>query len=436
MKLNKYKYYAGRLSASSLGFIHGNLKGAALADKIFTSKYSMAPTPHKRGRSTTPRASSTIRGSSTNSRASKQSRIASRSRSRTRSRSSVSFGGPGITESTSVRSAVGKRTGGKKLKPKGRKYVKVSKDFKAKVMKATEAGKVAGQFHSTDIGVLTAALSGQQTTSHQLMPNSSGLNGLFNAKRVLHCVSRMWNGKAVTSTPQIADAGMIQPLQTVIDVKKQWWVYKIRNNSARTICVRMWKCAPKHLQSDVDPIGAWRQSITRAITEGYYITSPATYNDQLLYVKPQLFAQFNQFYKVEEVTMVIEPGQSHEFTITGPSMVYDMKKFYIDNLYQEYQKQDVILLSAVWTDLIGETAGVLVGRDGLNVGDGEVIYESQYFCNVVMPETIGWQSGGVMPAAGPVLNANRTKRYVFDQFERVTDLPGAEDRTDVIKNTD
>lgn len=363
-------------------------------------------------------------------------RIVSKSRSRSMSAmSGVSFGGSALSEATSVRAAKGRRTGGKKLKINKKKNVKISRDFKLKVQKATEIGKVSGQFHSTDIGIITAGLTGQQAVGYPLQPSSVGNNSLFPAKRVLHVASRLWNGKSAVANPQIGDAMMMQPLQTVVDVKKQWWVYNIRNNSPRTVYIRLWKCMPKQLQNSTDAIGSFRQSISRAITEGYLFTTPVGYNDALLYQRPQLYAQFNQFYKVEEDTMVIEPGQSYEFTVQGPSMEYDMKKFYVDGIYQEYQKQDVQLLTAIWTDLIGEVGGTVVARQALDPNDGEVIFESQYFCNVVMPETVGWQSGGIAPAAGPVLNVNRVKRYVWDQFERVTSLPGADDRTDVIKNT-
>lgn len=50
-----YEYYGGRIAAGVLGYIHGNLRGAALADKLyryaytnFKPKHSGKPTESKR----------------------------------------------------------------------------------------------------------------------------------------------------------------------------------------------------------------------------------------------------------------------------------------------------------------------------------------------------------------------------------------------------
>jgi len=339
------------------------------------------------------------------------------------------------------RKANSKRVSGK-YKPKGRKNVKVSKNFVLKVRKATDVAKIRGHYQSNEQTTLNPTLINQQTV-YQNIPTSAtnasaqGTNGLFSAVRILHAASRCWNFKTAATDPSLGGGGAnalnLNKTTTVIDVRKQWWVLNYRNNTARTMYIKVFKCAPKNLDGINTAQGAWGNAIATGIGAAYIIGTPAV-SVNTLHTSPKMYKEFNVHYKCEEDHLTIEPGQSHVMTIQGPSMEYDMKKFFIGTEYQEYQKQDVFLMHAVYTDLIGVNSSTLVQRAPLDPAVGELIVEARNYIEMSMPETVGWQSGGIAPAPGAVQNINRVMRFVVDDFTDKTSvaiLSTAQDRTDM-----
>lgn len=328
----------------------------------------------------------------------------------------------------------------KKLNAKGRKKVKVSKEFRAKVRAASEATKVRGKFIQNEQGILvTSGVNRQQVT--ETIPGASlsaggqtttGVNGLFSAARVLHVASRLWNGKTAVINPSIGGGGVnslnLNEITTTVDVLSQYWEFKIRNNAPRTVYISAHKCMPKNLNSGNTPFGSWTNSINTGSGQGYIIGTPALTTNQL-FTTPQMYKEFNQFFKVEQIDITIEPGQSYAFKVQGPAMTYDMKNFYIATNYQNFQKQDVFMLFRTWTDIVGDTVTSNMQRAPLDASTGEIGIESTYHCKVAMPETVGWQSGGIVPAAGAVQNVNRVERFCYDDFTSTVNFT-AIDRTD------
>lgn len=319
----------------------------------------------------------------------------------------------------------------KKIKSKGRKkVVKVSADFRAKVKKVSEGGKVRGKFHTVEQNVITQSLNNGQATG---APLASGTGGsLFSASRVLHAASRLWNSKPANVSPGMGQILNMNEATTVIDVVRQYWKFRIRNNNARTIYLAIHKCQPKSQQALSNPVSAFQNALASGISAGYVIGTPVP-AIETLYNKPQFYPEFNQYFTNEEIDVCIEPGQSYEIEVEGPKMVYDMKKFYVNTAYQGTQKQDIFVFSRCWTDLVGTSASTSladIGRVKLDPTAGEIICESEYFCDILMPEIVGWQSAGVAPPVGPVALGNRIMRMVFDDFDFVGQNPANIDRTD------
>lgn len=435
-KLSRSSYVAGRLSAGALGFVHGNLKGARIADSIFTKQYSMAPSGVDTRRGSASHGKNPITPVKTPS---KKRRGSADKGSRKRSKSIVSIGGTGTASGKSDRQANSKHVSGK-VKAKGRKEVKITKDFILKVRKANDPARVRGHFQSNEQNVINPTLANQQTITINIpsaVTAPQGTLGLFAAARVLHAASRCWNGKTAVIDPVIGGGGAaalnLNEITTVVDVRKQWWVHVYRNNAPRTVYVKVFKCQPKSLGDTEYPLTAWSNALTSGIAQGYVIGTPAiTVNT--LFTSPSQYREFNAFFRVEQELLTIEPGQSYILTIPGPAMEYDMKKFYINSVHQRLQKHDIFLMHAVYTDLIGVNASTSVQRAPFDPAVGELIVESRYYCEMSMPETVGWQSGGVVPAAGAVQNINRVMRFVVDDFtdkSAIAPLAANQDRTDM-----
>jgi len=356
---------------------------------------------------------------------------------------------------TKQHKAMARKIGKRRIRNKGRKTLKISRVFKAKVLQATEPSKIHGTYHHVQSGIMnpTNHKQGQQFPCYfspagdlgdtPLGVAGTGFGNLFSAARVLHVASRLWNGKTAVAQPHVGGGGVnalnLNELTTVVNVRNQFWKFRVRNNSPRTIFLSIFKCMPKSQMDNPLPLDAWQEAITAGINQNYIIGTPVgvspdppgpnvTMNH--LYTKPTMFKEFNQYYKAEELFCVLEPGQNWDFTIQGPKMVYDMKKFNENANYQLIQKQDIFLLSRYWTDMIGETSTSNSARVPIDNLTSEITWEAEYYCSCSMPETVGWQSTGAAPAAGAVQNINRVRRYVFDDFNFKIATIGTGDRTE------
>ena len=114
-------------------------------------------------------------------------------------------------------------------------------------------------------------------------------------------------------------------------------------------------------------------------------------------------------------------------------MLYDGGKFWQSGNYCIHQKQDIYSFVVYWYDLcVGLVPTVnLVGyiNEASGSTDG-LLVQSTYHCQLNMPEPVGWNSTGVVPAAGPVQLTNRQKRFCYDEFNTDNTAETAVDRED------
>jgi len=315
----------------------------------------------------------------------------------------------------------------RKIKNKGRRLVHVSSQLRQKIGRVIDSKAIHGYYQDNRIETIDpGALAGKQQVDR--FPNTAAASKgglLFNYDRVLHAASRLWNGKAPNASgPDIADVNNFRPEDTIIDVNKQWWTFRLRNNSARTASIRVYTCQKKNSQVLLsDALGSWFNGIAQMVTTGELIGSPSvTVNS--LHTGPTLSDQFRAGWKSECRKIQLEPGQEYNFNVEGPKMRYDGKKFYDTSTYTRNQIQDIQMFWAMNADLVGTHAA-----DGTlnNFGHApdpavggvqeRVIVESTYHVSMSMPEKVG----GVSTAAGSIFqNGNRVKRVVVDDGQAVT----------------
>jgi len=213
---------------------------------------------------------------------------------------------------------------------------------------------------------------------------------------------------------------IILVLDSVITVNKQWWTFKLRNNSARIASIRVYKCAPKNVSMIANAYNAWRDGLTRMQAEGELVNTVPV---NQLHTGPSFSNQFSSTWKTETIEIQLNPGQAYTFSVNGPSMTYRGQDFYDNATYRVIQKQDIQLIWVSNVDLIGsETAGAAgnfgyVGNAFNESGQERVVVDSQYYCSMNMPEKVG---GILTPVAIglPQLfqNTNRVRRKVADDF--------------------
>lgn len=320
-----------------------------------------------------------------------------------------------------------------KTKVSRKKDVKVSRNFKLKVNKALETKWLTGTFRSNQIESWNVGtLGGRQTVERYPNNGLSRAGYLFSAERVLHVASRCFNGKAAAQNPLITDAGMFEVTSTKVEVLKQYWKFKLRNNSQRTMFLKFYQCVPKTYQVVMDPPTAWLEGVNQGISDGSIKGMLALTNT--IYTTPNVSAQFKEHFKTSVVEITMEPGQSYEYVAEGPAKLYEMEKFYSRLVYNFVNKGDVINMGVGYLDLAYGNSGIIANKHGHVEESGDssdrLIIESSYFCKVRMPEPTGFTQ--VVPTPGAIkTNDQRKEVYVYDEF--LTELAyGEPDRVDPI----
>ena len=62
------------------------------------------------------------------------------------------------------------------------------------------------------------------------------------------------------------------------------------------------------------------------LANGAIISNVTALQFNSLNTAPQMSSEFKSSFTVETIVLTLEPGQSHELSIKGPSMTYQMKK--------------------------------------------------------------------------------------------------------------
>ncbi len=294
-------------SGAVLGYIHGNTRGAIKGYKtardFYKNKSMAAP---KRKRATTVNKS-------------RKRRTVGKS-SNTTSSAAV------VGSSRAVVRKVGRKAKGVVYKAK--KTVKVTRAFRAKVAKATECKRATGYRQETNYQLMTFPSS---NTQHSAYAVSGTFSGMFSPLRVAHVAAIMFNGKTDTLNPTSAQPGDFSSNSTKIEVQKQWVNFEMTNSTIREMTVKIYEIAPKIKQVPRDPLTEWNQGLSQDAT--VYQEVPASnlhaVGSSFVGIVPHSNKLFQQFFKVFERTIKLEPGQTHKWTCQGPSMTYDMSRYHV-----------------------------------------------------------------------------------------------------------
>lgn len=325
-----------------------------------------------------------------------------------------------------------------RMKVKKLPKVKVTRAFRAKVEKSIAPKTISG-YHQVNYleSVLPNFVNGQTIRSfpkHGLP--SAGY--LFPAELVLHAASRLWNQKLASIAPTIVEANNFNNTTSEIDVTRQWWTFRLKNNGNRTMQIRVWKCQPKSMQASANAIDNWNNGLADMFSTGTLrrTNNLGTADEQVtsnqMFVEPTLSDAFRNAFTSEKMEITLEPGQKYNFNVQGPAMQYKFANFRYNNQYQPVQKQDIHLIWAINYDIVWNQGvagnGDVYGRGVSTDISDHLIVESTYHIALKMPET-----ALVAPVtAGVAVTAEgRKKRIVIDDFTLSGEQPlGPVERSD------
>lgn len=333
-----------------------------------------------------------------------------------------------------------------KKKPK----VSVSKKFKLKVAKALEPKESHGRY--LEIGYqnfdFEPLLYGNKQKVERIGINSGGgYQQMFSPAMVLNAASVLFNGKAATESTQYTiaagaynfGANSFDPRTTKLNVRNSYCSFVLRNNTPRTWIIQLYEVSPK-LNMNVDDEGdAYTQWINCMVNESSTgtTTNPFAINiasatPNTLYATPLQNKMIQQKWNWERHEITLDPGQSYDHFIQGPSnVVYDYAKFWkqdgagaADKFYDYVKKFTRQLIIVARLDLVQDnTVSQAVGRQGNPLDKGRLLVEWKNYYNITCPEVAGGV-GVVGGGTASVTNQNRKDCYFHKNWYADTDAAG------------
>lgn len=403
------KHILGAASAATLGFIHGDLSGAYKAYKLYknyaNSNMARGNTKrkHPHGHSvTTPTKRTKFATISPPS--SRRSSIASSNSSRS-SRSSIRsswFRAGKVTDRKMAGRgsvvAIARRKKKIKTLHKRPRRVHVSKRLREKVKKVIAAKDPSGYYQEIYYNYVSNVANNVQTPDFIRGPTvDSTLGEFFSPTSVLNAASILWNGKDQQSTYAYNDSKNFNYENSKINVVKQWMTIKYRNNTQRTYYVNIYACQRKVSEPNslgINALSDWSNNLTLENSAGVNVGSvaaPGGITTSRMYATPYLCKSVTDKYNIECTKVQLAPGEEYTYTLTGPSMMYDFRKYFQSGSpYFFNKKTNVSVFHVVYNDIIGTSNGIFSRVGNADAAAGYALaYEVNCYYKLEMPEQAG-----------------------------------------------
>jgi len=400
-----------QIGGAVLGYIHGNARGAYMGYKFGGKAYdwtnkrqkvsqtasNMPPVRSRSRGRTNQRSSSTLRSGT-------KSMSVDAKRSRMRSRSIVRgvqrMPNPGSLKTKGVRK-------GKAVKKEGRKKpVKVGKEFRKKVKAVLTSRGPIGKHREIVLQSIVKPVDNKQVQAIISPRSFDGVAGWqFSPTYIAYCYSLLYNKGAYPASPYDNinhDAILGYEPNMEIHVKEQFYVVRMKNNSARTYTIKLWDISPKSVQQlSYNTLQYMEAELTRTAPSG----APGTNNQEgrenpqnvsrtTIGFKPTMITSFNKNFALDETIITLEPGKEYTHKVMGPKdKIYKYNGYYVNGIYrngQKFVKQTIINL---YTDLVGTSLG-LNGRftDIVSADPFGVICETTHYTTIKCPDQTGFQN--------------------------------------------
>lgn len=397
--------FIGGISAGTLGYIHGNVKGAYAAYRTYRNYSKRRMAPYKRSYNTT-----TVPSKRFYSQQKKRS-----FRNGGNKRKSMAYGVK--RRGTNIRTVAMSRRGGNKVQKEGfKKQVKVSYQLRQKITKVIKGHIPHGYAQESYYENLNVPRDSQLV--HDMGARLvDGGHGYFSPTEILDTSSILWNIKVPAANKGFADTGNFNIKNLEVMVTKQWIVYRLKNNSQITMTVKLIDWSPKQTKGDgEDPSDAWSNELALqapiAPGEGYNLNSIGVTE---LHTTPQMFPGFRSQFSTQQKTITIEPGKTYVHTLSGPNQkTYKFDSFNQGGDYTNGQTFTKGTLLVAHADLLGTaTEGVTrVGNSGLTSGNQYgLLIETTHYKSLNMPEFAGFTAAS--PASpGVPLDLRKDAMYI------------------------
>jgi hypothetical protein len=328
----------------------------------------------------------------------------------------------------------------KRGKPEvGTKKVHITRDFRKKVNQVLESSSIQGSAREISYGPVTLPTA-QNSQNATAIADADYSKWCFDPENWGHLIGVMFSKKAYSQTSQPwttmelgtgALAGTASSFNNSMNLKvhiiNSFEKRILKNNTARTISISVYVCAPKKtdFKSDtlvpgiggagavvvtptgmVDPVNHWANCLYDEFRNGINVND-VKYS--ALYEIPTRCAAWRKSWDYELVKVVLEPGQTYEHFIQGPQH-FDLNyaSLFQNGAYLGIQKFMRYCFYVVHVDMAGMTTGggTYVGRPAPQFNQTTSGFglkcERVKYVDVKMPEVSGFLAPAVYPASGAV----------------------------------
>lgn len=307
-----------------------------------------------------------------------------------------------------------------------KKKVKVSKKFKKKVAEALEGERGTGYLVERTVSNIQIPVDNKQAVFQPY--GGRTIDGVsypfFNPSHVNYVASVLWKKKVQSLSTGSFDPDMFYIKNLKIEVCSQYYIHKLKNNTARTMEIRIYDVSPKMTQeinsSNVNfytALDHWIQAFAIGSPSGGAGTITQTSNENpgntqynTIGAKPSESLTFRSQYSCDETIIKLEPGKEYYHKVQGPSnYTYDYNKFWKQDNFRPIQKFCKTSLICFNTDLTATDLSN-VGRytDILpNQGFG-LLCETEVYTKVRCPNKSGFVTPAGALGAGVVQELGQT----------------------------
>lgn len=319
-----------------------------------------------------------------------------------------------------------------------RKFVKVSNNLRKKIKLVIESEKLIGKYTHVTYYQFTpgkpfsGAFDDQQTVEYFGLLTRTGAGPsitqnriLFSPMGVLSAVGRLLNPTNVTKAAlSVIDYNNIGTLngylnyQTAkIKVLKQTAIYRIRNNTGRSVTLKIYCLTPKtqdmaNQEVGINPTDIWNSSLDLQDNNPLTGENPLSVRLETLYANPKMCSGFRQHYKIEETIVNIDAGKEYNYKVDGPSMMYEYAKYWTLSKFYDKQKFTKQVMMVAYNDLVRTTGGTTGRYTDHTVNDASsILVEQSYYIKFAIPDQVGF----TMPSS-LTSGANQSltsRRYCF-----------------------
>lgn len=237
---------------------------------------------------------------------------------------------------------------------------------------------------------------------------------------------------------------------TKFSVQKVYAKITMKNNTTRTMHLKMYVCKPKYPRRDVSgvPVGTpgvavsdWKDALeSEAAAKGQdgngfqsvanlksvAINVSGSVTPETMYAKPTQCQTWNRLYHVEEFAITLEPGQVHHHTVNGDAIDIDFSKMYVPDglltLFNRIQKFNRYVFFTGVQELAYDSVqgGIRANNNTITQGETQIqaqylLFETRIFAKVKMPENTGG-SIDVQGTYKTFTTNNRKRAYFVDKF--------------------